>query len=112
MFFFSAPDDGRDSLADGPLPNPPTAVFIAEVGVEGNNGAFYTPLANDPNIGGGPDPGFRLDGQPVTYHFISDGNTFQPAVEPDSLMLLGAALIGSLGWQFLRRSTHLAFLLR
>jgi hypothetical protein len=86
IVFYSDNVDGFDALAD--TIGPPTAsytnlVSIPEVGPEDNNGAFYTPTANQ--------PGF-VSGFLVTYHFISDGAVPEPATW--SMMLLGFAGIG------------------
>lgn len=74
-----------DSLAD--TPSPPGRLYanlitIAEVGPEGNNGAFYTPIAGQ--------PGFDPSGP--TYHLISDGSASVP--EPASIAILGTGLLG------------------
>jgi hypothetical protein len=73
-----------DSLADTPsAPLRPYAnrITISEVGPEGNNGAFYTPIAGQ--------PGFDPSGP--TYHFVSDGSAVP---EPASIAILGAGLLG------------------
>ena len=58
--------DGFDSRAD--TPSPPGALYanritIPELGLEGNNGAVYTPLAGQPG---------SVPGMAVTYNLISD----------------------------------------
>ncbi|HZO89442.1 MAG TPA: PEP-CTERM sorting domain-containing protein [Chthonomonadaceae bacterium] len=78
LLFYSDDIEGFDSLAD--TDSPPGAFYsnqvsIPEVGPEDNNGAFYTPTANQPGF----VPGFA-----VTYHFISDA----AVPEPGALALL------------------------
>src|SRR5438067_857925 len=67
VIFYSDNTDGADALADTPAPPGalyPNQVRIFEVGPEGNNGALYTPLANE--------PGFSpTAGPPISYNFIS-----------------------------------------
>ena len=75
--------DGFDSLGD--TAGPPGAFYtnqvtILEVGPEGDNGAFYTPTANQPGFVSGFD---------VQYHFISDGSAVP---EPGSWTLMTAGL--------------------
>lgn len=67
IFFYSDNGDGADALADIGLPRniSENAVQLAEVGPEGNNGASYTPTANQPGF----SPFFN-----ITYHFISDAS--------------------------------------
>jgi len=82
--FYSDNVPTADSLGD--TPGPPLAFYtnlitIAEVGPEGNNGAFYTPTAGQ--------PGFDASGP--SYHFISDGSAVP---EPASIAILGTALLG------------------
>jgi hypothetical protein len=97
LIFYSDNLDGFD--APGDTPTPPRVLYanqasIPEIGLEGDNGAFYTPAANA--------PGFDPSGP--TYHFISDGHT--PVVpEPSSLaLLLGGLLSGTpFGLSRLRR---------
>ena len=72
-----------DAPADAPAPpeiNYANSVGpIPEIGPEGNNGAFYTPLPGQ--------PGFDISGP--AYHFVSDGRI----PEPFSLLLLGFGLV-------------------
>jgi hypothetical protein len=88
LLFYSDNIDGFDSLGD--TASPPGAFYtntvtILEVGAEGDNGAFYTPTANQPGF----VPGFT-----VQYHFISDGSAVP---EPGSWTLMTAGL-GALYW--------------
>jgi hypothetical protein len=88
LLFYSDNVDGFDSLGD--TPGPPGVLYtnqvtILEVGAEGDNGAFYTPTANQ--------PGF-VSGFTVQYHFISDGTAVP---EPGSWTLMTAGL-GALYW--------------
>ncbi len=84
LVFYSDNVDGFEALAD--TPSPPLAFYtnlisIPELGPEGDNGAFYTPLPGQ--------PGFPfLD--PETYHFISDVSVPEPA----TLLLLTSGLVG------------------
>lgn len=76
--------DGFDSLAD--TSGPPGTLYanvahVAEVGVEGNNLAIYTPIAGQPGFVAGA-------AGPVTYVLISD------APEPASLGILLSGLAG------------------
>jgi hypothetical protein len=91
LLFYSDNVDGFDALGD--TPGPPGAFYtntvtILEVGPEGNNGAFYTPTANQPGF----VPGFA-----VQYNFISDA-----VPEPGSwaLMLTG---LGALSYWIRRK---------
>lgn len=82
--FYSDNVDGFDSIGD--TSGPPGSLYtnkvtIAEVGAEGNNGATYTPAANQPGYG---NADFT-----VTYHFISDGSAVP---EPSSLWLMAGGL--------------------
>jgi hypothetical protein len=85
MVFYSDNGDGVDALADTGFPTAffENSVTIAEVGPEGDNGAFYTPTANQPGF----VPGFA-----VTYHFISDSAAPEPATW--AMMLLGFGAVG------------------
>lgn len=82
LVFYSDNFDGVDAIADTgfPLSFYANTVTINEVGSEGNNGAFYTPTANQ--------PGF-VTGLTVTYHFISDASV----PEPGSVALLTGLLV-------------------
>jgi hypothetical protein len=91
LLFYSDNVDGFDALGD--TPGAPGAFYtntvtILEVGPEGNNGAFYTPTANQPGF----VPGFA-----VQYNFISDA-----VPEPGSwaLMLTG---LGALSYWIRRK---------
>lgn len=84
--FYSDNLDGFDSLAD--TSSPPGGAYtnlvsIPEIGPEGDNGAFYTPTANQPGYVGG----FA-----VTYHFISDSGVPEPATW--AMMIAGFGLMG------------------
>lgn len=83
--FYSDNGDGSDSLADIGLPTSffENNVTIVETGPEGDNGAIYTPTANQPGF----VPGFA-----VTYHFISDSSVPEPATW--AMMLLGLGAVG------------------
>ena len=92
IFYSSEPGNG--SLAERfsppifPFPVPNT-VMVTEVGVPGNDAAFYTPASGQ--------PGFDSSG--VTYHFISDS----PAVpEPASVALFLFAGVAALAIRKLR----------
>jgi hypothetical protein len=66
LVFYSDNVDGFDSRAD--TPTPPQAFYansitIPEVGLEGNNGAVYTPFVGQPG---------SVPGMAVTYNLISD----------------------------------------
>jgi PEP-CTERM motif len=85
LLFYSDNVDGFDSLGD--TFGPPRALYsnvvtTVETGTENNNGAFYTPLANQPGF----VPGFA-----VSYNFQSDVSSVS---EPGTLTLLGTGLIG------------------
>lgn len=84
--FYSDNVDGFDALAD--TSGPPGSAYtnlvsIPEVGPEGNNGALYTPTANQPGY---------VAGFLVTYHFISDSAVPEPATW--AMMMLGFGAIG------------------
>jgi hypothetical protein len=96
LVFYSDNVSGFDALAD--TPSPPGALYanqlrIAELGPEGNNGAFYTPTAGQPGF---LEP--NLIAGAVTYHFISDS-----VPEPATLALVGLGLAG-LGFWLRRKS--------
>lgn len=96
LTFVSDPFDGIDSLADSQnFPGALIGPFAAtpETGPEGSNGAFYAPRPGDPGFGIG------TDGQPITYNFISDG----VAPEPNTLILFGTGILGTLGFFGLRK---------
>jgi hypothetical protein len=85
LIFYSDNVDGVDALADVGLPSGffPNVILIPEVGPEGDNGAFYSPVPGQ--------PGFpELDPVVVTYHFISDVSVPEPA----TLLLLTSGLVG------------------
>jgi hypothetical protein len=87
LVFYSDNVDGFDAGAD--TTSPPGAFYtnsitIDEVGVEGANGAVYTPVAGQPGFVAGA-------AGPVTYTFISD------TPEPATLTLLGSGLIALAG---------------
>ena len=84
VIFYSDNINGIDSIGDTLAPpgsRYPNNVTIAEVGLEGNNGATYTPTANQ--------PGYGTTDFTVTYNFVSDG-TIVP--EPSSFWLMAAGL--------------------
>jgi hypothetical protein len=96
--FYSDNVGGADDLAD--TISPPQSFYtnffsIAEVGPEGNNGAFYTPTANQ--------PGF-ITGFAATYHFISDA----PGVPEPSTWAMMLAGFGAIGVALRRRRKSLA----
>jgi len=92
VIFYSDNIDGFDSIGD--TFGPPGSLYsnnvtILEIGPEGNNGATYTPTANQ--------PGFGNSDFTVTYNFVSDGNI---APEPSSLWLMagGLGVLSSRWW--------------
>jgi hypothetical protein len=84
LIFYSDNTPGADAQADVGLPEVLSSirVSISELGPEGNNGAYYTPLLGQPGYGTGMD---------ITYHFISD------VPLPPSVWLLGSGLLGLAG---------------
>jgi hypothetical protein len=95
LVFYSDNLDGFDSGAD--TSGPPVQYYgntitILEVGTEGVNGAYYTPVAGQPGFVAGA-------AAPVTYHFISD------VPEPGSIILLGSG-VALLFVRRLRRKLH------
>jgi hypothetical protein len=101
MFFASAAAEGSDSLADlTALPSSFTNPALAsEVGPEGANGATYTPALGQ--------PGFDPSGPPITYNFVSDG-VATPTPEPNTLVLFGTGILGTLGIVGIRGKTRLS----
>lgn len=82
LVFYSDNGDGVDALADTGLPTAfySSTAVINEVGPEGNNGADYTPTANQPGF----VPNFA-----ATYHFISD----LPEPSISGLVFCGALML-------------------
>jgi len=96
VIFYSDNVDGFDSIGD--TSGPPGALYtntvtLVEVGSEGNNGATYTPTANQPGYG---NADFT-----VTYHFVSDGTVATP--EPSSLWLMAVGLGALSSRRWIRR---------
>ncbi len=93
VIFYSDNVDGVDAIGD--TPGPPGAFYqnivrIPEVGLEGGDGAVYTPTEIQ--------PGFAAQFLP-TYVFISDGTA---APEPGSMGLLALGL-GAIGFAVRRK---------
>jgi hypothetical protein len=93
LVFYSDNTDGFDSRAD--TFGPPSSLYsnnitIAEVGTEQNNGAIYTPTANQPGFVTGA-------AGPVTYTLISDGSGPPPIPEPSTLTFVGTGLLAAVG---------------
>lgn len=88
MIFYSDNGDGVDAIADAGLPGPlsTNVVTILEVGPEGNNGAIYTPTANQ--------PGYINSDFSATYNITSDSAVPEPGIV--SLMAAGLAGLGLL----------------
>jgi hypothetical protein len=87
LVFYSDNTDGSDSLADttaGPSAFYANPIAIAEIGSEGDNGAFYTPTSTQPGF----NPSMAL-----TYHFISDGVLAVAEPSPLALLLLGLGMM-------------------
>ena len=87
IIFYSDTDEAVLAPADTGLPSTslPLSVIIPEVGPEGNNGAVYTPTANQ--------PGYILSTAvpPATYDIVSDGVVPEPATV--ALAALGGGLL-------------------
>src|SRR5439155_19322699 len=87
-----------DGLAvPGDTPSPPTQFYanqvtITEIGPEGNNRAFYTPLPGQPGF----VAGFNLE-----YIFVSNGSV----PEPGTIRLMVAGL-GPIGFRLIRRRSR------
>ncbi len=89
LVFYSDSFDGFDALADA-LTLPATLLnIVAEVGPEGNNGAFYTPVEGQP--GYVEEDGGLTGIVGVTYHFVSDGTIPEPS--STALLALGLAVL-------------------
>ena len=92
LVFYSDNTDGFDALGD--TASPPrlfydNTISIAEIGPEGNNGAFYTPLQGQP--GYVEEDGGLTGIVGVTYHFVSDGTIPEPS--STALLALGLAVL-------------------
>lgn len=87
LVFYSDNVPSFDALGD--TPSPPGAFYantisIPEVGLEGGNGAIYTPLPGQPGFVTGA-------AGPATYVLISD------TPEPGTFLMLGSGLVGLAG---------------
>jgi hypothetical protein len=92
LVFYSDNVPTFDSLADtpsSPLLFYANSIIIPELGLEGNNGAVYTPFAGE--------PGF-VPGMAVTYNLTSDGVAVPGPIAGAGLPGLILAGGGLLGW--------------
>ena len=99
LVFYSDILSGSDSLADTGFPSASYAntLTLTEIGLEGNNGFTYTPIAGQPGFVAGA-------AGPVTYVIMSDvGGNQVP--EPTSLSLVGTAILAMGAAVALRRRT-------